>query len=237
MFYDNMRTLQNFGELTWPQAQTIIIPSPTSPIRSPASRAMRICRRRRQTSRSISNATVNPYAHQFDIGINRLVTSEIAATVDFSIVSRYSDRDTVDVNLPDPVTRVRPYPQFGRVSFWQSTADNTYRALLLKVEKRMTHNYQFLASYTLAKAQDNGFLNSQADYYGYQRIERYGTADRRHRLVVSGIRRCPARRRFRRSAISVRACRSARAADSISTATATPVIFLRACFQAPAAVR
>ena len=35
-----------------------------------------------------------------------------------------SDRDTVDLNLPDQVTRVKPYPQFGRVSFWQSTADN-----------------------------------------------------------------------------------------------------------------
>jgi hypothetical protein len=187
MFYDNMRTLQNFGELTWPQSQTIIISKPdfNDPL---AGKSRDAYLSTAPPNISVeSNATVSPYAHQFDIGINRLVTSEIAATIDFSIVSRYSDRDTVDVNLPDPVTRVRPYPQFGRVSFWQSTADNTYRALLLKIEKRMTHNYQFLASYTLAKAQDNGFLNSEADYYGYQRIERYGTADRRHRLVVSGI--------------------------------------------------
>ena len=31
MFYDNMRTLQNFGELTWPQAKPIIITRPDVP--------------------------------------------------------------------------------------------------------------------------------------------------------------------------------------------------------------
>ena len=31
MFYDNMRTLQNFNELTWPQAKQIIINRPTFP--------------------------------------------------------------------------------------------------------------------------------------------------------------------------------------------------------------
>jgi outer membrane receptor protein involved in Fe transport len=31
MFYDNIRTLTNFGELTWPQAQTIVITRTTCP--------------------------------------------------------------------------------------------------------------------------------------------------------------------------------------------------------------
>ena len=31
MFYDNIRTLTNFGELTWPQAQTIVINNPDFP--------------------------------------------------------------------------------------------------------------------------------------------------------------------------------------------------------------
>jgi hypothetical protein len=187
MFYDNMRTLQNFGELTWPQAQTIIIRNPdfNDPLAG-KSRDSYLSTAPPNIS-VMSNATVNPYAHQVNVGINRILTNEIAATVDFSMVNRYSDRDTVDVNLPDPVTKARPYPQFGRVSFWQPTADNTYRALLLKVEKRMTHNYQFLVSYTLSQAKDNSFTNVQADQYGYSKVERYGSADRRHRLVVSGI--------------------------------------------------
>jgi hypothetical protein len=86
---------------------------------------------------------------------------------------------------------VKLYPQFARVNFWQSTADNTYRALLVKVEKRMSHRYQFLTSYTLSTAKDQNFLNILGDVYGYSKIDRYGAADRRHRLVVSGIVQLP----------------------------------------------
>jgi hypothetical protein len=77
------------------------------------------------------------------------------------------------------------------VSFWQSTADNTYRALLLKVEKRMSRHYQFLTSYTLSYAKDIGFSNALGDVYGYTKFSRWGVADRRHRLVVSGIVQLP----------------------------------------------
>ena len=190
-FYDNMRTLQNFGELTWPQAQTIIIRNPdfNDPLAG-QSRDAYLSTAPPNIS-VMSNATVNAYAHQFNVGLNRTLTSEIAATIDFSLVNRYSDRDTVDVNLPDPVTKVKPYPQFGRVSFWQPTADNTYRALLLKVEKRMSHHYQFLVSYTIAQAKDTSLTNSAADQYGYYPVERYGTADRRHRVVLSGVVQLP----------------------------------------------
>jgi outer membrane receptor protein involved in Fe transport len=187
MFYDNIRTLTNFGELTWPQAQTIIIRNPdfNDPLAG-QSREAYLSTAPPNIS-VMSNASLNAYAHQFNVGVNRMLTNEIAATVDLSWVNRYSDRDTVDVNLPDPVTKAKPYPQFGRVSFWQSTADNSYRALLMKIEKRMSHRYQFLVSYTLSKAKDDNFINSLADRYGYFKVSRDGSADRRHRLVASGI--------------------------------------------------
>lgn len=191
MFYDNIRTLTNFGELTWPQAKPIIISNPSFP-------DALLGRSREQFQSSAApnitvgdDAQVNPYAHQFNVGISRMLNSEIALTADYTIVNRYSDRDTVDLNLPDRTSRVRPYPQFARVSYWQSTADNTYRALLMKVEKRMTHGYQFLASYTLSHAKDDNFTSTLPDSYGFGKFERYGTADRRHRLVVSGIVQLP----------------------------------------------
>jgi hypothetical protein len=191
MFYDNMRTLVNFGELTWPQAKSIVINRPSFP--DPYNGLPR------ETFFAIGtpnvtierNDTVNAYAHQFNVGLNRQVANQFAVSADLSFVNRYSDRDTVDVNLPDRVTRVKPYPQFNRVSVWQSTADNTYRALLLKVEKRMNNRYQFLVSYTLSEAKDNNVINSLGDQYGYFTVERYGSADRRHRLVTSGILRLP----------------------------------------------
>jgi hypothetical protein len=192
MFYDNMRTLQNFGELTWPQAQQVIINRPSFPDPYQGGSRNQFVSTAPPNISVMSNATVNPYAHQLNVGVNRVVMREYAVSVDWTYMNRYSDRDTVDPNIPDPVTKQKLYPQVGRVSFWQSTSDNSYRALLVKVEKRMSHRYSFLSSYTLSDAKDNGFTNIQGDKYGYYKVERYGTADRRHRLVVSGIVQLPA---------------------------------------------
>jgi hypothetical protein len=134
---------------------------------------------------------VNPYAHQVNVGVTHMVTNELAVTADYSSVFRYSDRDVVDPNLPDQVTRVRAYPQFARVNFGQPTADNTYKALLLKIEKRMTHRYQYLVSYTLAKAEDTNWRNVYATTYGFVRDTAPAIADRRHRIVASGIVQLP----------------------------------------------
>jgi outer membrane receptor protein involved in Fe transport len=125
MFYDNMRTLQNFGELTWPQAQQIIIRNPNfaDPLNG-QSRSAFLSTAPPNIS-VMSNDTVNPYAHQVNLGLDRIIPRAIAASVDFSVVNRYSDRDTVDLNLPDRVTGVRPFPQFGRGSLWQCTSGNT----------------------------------------------------------------------------------------------------------------
>src|SRR5207244_2751319 len=42
-------------------------------------------------------------------------------------------------------------------------------------------------SYTLAKADDSALRNAVADVYGFTRIDSASLADRRHRLVSSGI--------------------------------------------------
>ncbi|HEV2983289.1 MAG TPA: carboxypeptidase regulatory-like domain-containing protein [Vicinamibacterales bacterium] len=191
LFYDNMRTLQNFGELTWPQAKQIVINRPAYPDPLGGKSRDSFISTAAPNITVESNDTVNPYAQQFNAGVSRTVTRDIAVTADVSITNRYSDRDTVDPNLPDPVSRTKLYPQFGRVSVWTSTANNTYRALLLKVEKRMANRYQFLASYTLSKAMDTNATNLLADRYGFFQIERAGAADRRHRLVTSGIVQMP----------------------------------------------
>src|SRR5205807_706405 len=147
MFYDNNRTLNNFGELTWPQSQSIVINSPNflDPLQG-KSRDSFISTAPPNVS-VMDNHYVSPYAHQVNVGINRMVGNTLGVTADFTTVYRYSDRDTVDINLPvTPGSTIKPFPQFGRVSFWQATRDNTYRALLLKVEKRMTTKTQFLVS-------------------------------------------------------------------------------------------
>ena len=111
------------------------------------------------------NDTVNPYAHQVNVGRHadgRPTSSRV--TADVTTVFRYSDRDTIDLNLPDQddaaCGRIR---SSAASSFWQPTADNTYKALLVKVEKRMANRYQFSVSYTLSKADDTSFSNGYGD--------------------------------------------------------------------------
>lgn len=187
LFYDNMRTLQNFGELTWPQAKSITILNPSFPDPFGGSTREAFLSSTPPTVTVGSNAQINMYAQQFNVGVSQRLTSDIAVTADFTDVMRYGDRDTVEINIPNQTTRVRPYPPFVRVNFWQPTADNYYKALLVKVEKRMSRRYQALASYTLSKAEDDNLIGTRQDVYGYSKVRRVGAADRRHRLVVSGI--------------------------------------------------
>jgi hypothetical protein len=191
LFYDNMRTLQNFNELTWPQGKSITILNPTYPDPFGGRTREAFLSNTPPTITVGSNGQVNMYAHQFNVGVSRTLARDLAATADVTTVNRYGDRDTVEVNLPDRVTRVRPYPQFVRVNFWQPSADNFYKALLLKIEKRMSSHYQFLTSYTLSKAEDDNVIGTRVDVYGYSKVRRAGVADRRHRLVVSGIAQLP----------------------------------------------
>lgn len=191
LFYDNMRTLTNFGELTWPQSRQIIISNPSFPDALQGRSRDQFVSTAPPNITVMDNDNVSAYAHQVSTGVSRMVGRDFGVTADVIVVNRRSDRDTVDLNLPDRATRVRPYPQFARVNFWQPTADNTYRALLLKFERRFSGRYQYLASYTLSKSEDNTFQNVYGDRYGFFKERNPGQADRRHRLVVSGIVRLP----------------------------------------------
>jgi hypothetical protein len=195
-FYDNIRTLLNgLGELTWPQAKPIVIIRPAFPDPLQGRSRDQFISSAPPNITVLDNAFENPFAHQVNVGVSRSLTRDIAVSADGSFVWRYADRNEVDVNLPDRVTRQKPYPQFGRVTFVQSTQDNSYKALLLKLEKRMSHHYQFLVSYTLSKAMDNAFTSTAPDSYGFTKVERPASVDRptdrRHRLVVSGIAQLP----------------------------------------------
>lgn len=192
IFYDNIRTLLNGGELTWPQSQAIVISSPAFPDPLAGRSRDQFVSTAPPNITVIANDFRNPVAHQVNGGVARRLMRDLAVSADASFAWRYDDRETVDQNLPDRASRVRPYPQFARVTTAQSSLDNTYKALLLKVEKRMSNRWQALLSYTLSSARDVGFTSQAPDSYGFTKVSRYATADRRHRLVLSGILQLPA---------------------------------------------
>lgn len=196
LFYENMRTLVNFGELTWPQSRQIVISNPSFPDALQGRSRDQFVSTAPPNITVMDNDNISAYAHQASVGMSRMLARDFALTADVIVVRRKSDRDTVDLNLPDRATRVRPFPQFARVTFWQPTADNDYNALLVRFEKRMSNRYQYLVSYTLSKSDDVNFKNSNGgsvfgDRYGYFKTSSPGQADRRHRLVASGIVQLP----------------------------------------------
>lgn len=191
IYYDNMRTLQLGGEITWPQSQSIVINKPAYPD------PLQGLSRNQFLSTAPPNITVlannlrSPYSHSASVGFTRELVTDVGVTADFSFTNRYGDTNTVDINLPNQVTGLRAYPQFGRVSQLQSTSNSTYRALLVKVDKRMSHRWSGLVSYTLASAKDQPYANNLADVYGFSLENGYSLADRRNVLRASGTVQLP----------------------------------------------
>ena len=71
LFYDNMRTLQNFGELTWPQAKSITILNPTFPDPFGGRTRDTFLSATPPTVTVGSNGQINMYAHQTNVGLSQ----------------------------------------------------------------------------------------------------------------------------------------------------------------------
>jgi hypothetical protein len=139
----------------------------------------------------MANNLRSPYSHSFTTGVTRELSRDVGVTADFSYVNRFGDTNTVDINVPDQITGVRPYPQFGRVSQLQSVGNSTYRALFVKLDKRLSHHWSALVSYTLAVARDQPVGNDAGGAYGFNPENGYSLADRRHVLRTSGTLQLP----------------------------------------------
>ena len=97
------------------------------------------------------------------------------------------------------ITQPRPIAGFARIEEFQSSANSIYNGLTVQLNKRLYHNYQFLASYTFGKViDDNPDATSVVPFSGDDakmvqdplnlRGDRGpGVNDQRHRLVLSAI--------------------------------------------------
>ncbi len=65
LFYENMRTLQNFGELTWPQSRQIIISNPSFPDALQGRSRDQFVSTAPPNITVMDNDNVSAYAHQF----------------------------------------------------------------------------------------------------------------------------------------------------------------------------
>lgn len=158
-----------------------------------------------------------PYSHQASVGIDQQL-GELALTANFVWVHGQHQLGTIDYNpvVPSLGANRRPNDRNGvagtsaSVLQYSDFGETWYKGLTLSISKRMSHNFEFLASYTLGEAEDNStdfqsaFIpqdngrgrdpnNHEGFPVGFNPDSERGPAthDQRHRFVFSGLARLP----------------------------------------------
>jgi hypothetical protein len=124
-------------------------------------------------------------------GISRQLGTALAIHADGVYNKMTKVPMAIDINpRSGGTTGTRPLPQFGRVLQTQSIGWANYKALLLRLEKRLEHNYMYTVSYTLASGYGNvsssSFLSTVTDSAHIEYDNGPNNSDRRHALVASG---------------------------------------------------
>lgn len=162
---------------------------------------------------SIDPGLKTPYAHQVVAGVDRELDQHTWLAANFLVARGFNQLGTVDYN-PVIVDRITRRPEdiggiFGTsasVLQYTSFGETWYKGITLSLGRRFNSRYQWLASYTLSKAEDNStdfqsaFL-PQNNGRGRNRDDLKGLPigfdpdsergpslqDQRHRLVLSGV--------------------------------------------------
>jgi len=192
LVYTNVTNATQGSEITALKQNNIIINNPSYPDpyvgRDPASFASTAPPNINILSNDLVNAPVNTYT----AGFSQQLLSDTAINVD-GVYQKTNDYFTVE-NINTPKNGVRPLPEWGQILSTDPIGTWTYKALLVRLEKRLSHRYQYQVSYTLAK-QDGNYGSPDlvginqggtiTDYYNPQFDLGALPSDRRHALVVS----------------------------------------------------
>jgi hypothetical protein len=118
-----------------------------------------------------ANDYVNPYVQQGSFGVEYELAPNFSVSASYLGVKGTHLQRTRNVNLQSPVTTqielvgegVRAYQRFpgallrnfARISLFESTANSIYHGFIFQANKRFSHNFQMLVSYTASKTMDD----------------------------------------------------------------------------------
>jgi hypothetical protein len=162
---------------------------------------------------------VNPLVHQGDVTFEKELPMNMSFSASYVVSRALRLPIYVDANLA-PATTTRSYditnlsgatqstitmpfystrlnPQTGVILAGFSDVNSWYNSMVLSVRKQMSHGFEFLANYTLARAIDGGQVAGQfGTFFGtdppldpLNRKAEYGSSDldQRHRFVGSAV--------------------------------------------------
>jgi hypothetical protein len=149
------------------------------------------------------------HANHFNVGVQRQMTNEMSvqadlvyrkgknqtpggffgASVDYnkfnSIEGPIIPRCTTTAAANDPNAECSS----GPINFWWPGAESEYKALLVRLDKRLSHRYQFTVSYALQSSQSVRDVTQNLNDF----MATYGPDAPRHNLTIAGLVDLPAR--------------------------------------------
>jgi outer membrane receptor protein involved in Fe transport len=157
-----------------------------------------------------------PVSDQIALGVDHTLGSDVVVSVNAISVRGKNQLGIIDYNPLVPAlgpgrrpNDINGLPGSSAPLYqYSSYGESWYRGLAFSVSKRFSRNYEFLASYTLSKAEDTStdfFLFPDEQGAGRNPADRYGFPvgfdpagergpslnDQRHRFVLSGIAQLP----------------------------------------------
>jgi Carboxypeptidase regulatory-like domain/TonB dependent receptor len=154
VYYDNIRTLNNMiGEQRNYSQFSIAIVNPAYPDPYQGKDPLSFAQGGPANLNVLADNFRNPQAENYTVGMTQKLSTDVSINVDVVRVNTQGDRVKYDLNLPN-AAGVRPLPNFGFVDQDRSVNDSDYTAMYVRLDKRLSHHYQYLISYTGARAND-----------------------------------------------------------------------------------
>jgi outer membrane receptor protein involved in Fe transport len=157
---------------------------------------------------------VSPYSTQANVGVERLLASDVTLRADYLFTRGVHLPRTRNINLlppvlltpanaaalgvstPTPQQLGRPVfgpgrvePRFDAIYQLEDSAGSTYHGLTLALDKRLSNEFELLASYTLSKTIDDAsdFDEQPANPYDLRAERGLSRQDARQRFVLSAL--------------------------------------------------
>lgn len=194
IYYDNIRTLNNMiGEQRNFAQYTVAIVNPAYPDPYQGKDPLTFASTAPANLNVLADNFRNPQAENYTVGLTQRLGTDLSLHVDGVYTHSDGDRIKYDLNLPNPTTGLRPLPQYGFIDQDRSILSSDYKAMFVRLDKRLSNRYTYLVSYTLAKATDvgsratnNGGFFHVTDQSNPGLDAGPADTDRRHSLVASG---------------------------------------------------
>ncbi|QEE26727.1 TonB-dependent receptor [Terriglobus albidus] len=185
IYYNNIQTLQNFSEARNLVSCSISIVSPSYPNPFGAGKtAADYCSTNKPTVTFMAPNFQNPYAQQYSAGYSRQISNNLSVNLDGLYSYSLHDYRTIDLNYPTSGT-TRPATGWNIIYMRAPIAASKYKALFVRVDKRLSRRHMYTVSYTLQSTRDNNPQATATNPLNLGLDWGPGNADRRHALVAS----------------------------------------------------